>query len=491
MAGLNRSLREVAFQGRREATGPIAWGQCTTWDDIHYFLPDTLPFFVLKRMVPVPAGLSLDDVLAELAELVSRHETLRSHYFLEPSGDVTTSVVRSGTLAVTVLDVDSPPSEMAEETLKPLVYEISGTWFDHATELPVRPGVLVYQGIPALVVLGISHVSVDMQAAGMLAAELTDLLSARRAGVPRPAAVEAMQPIDVAAWEHSERGQRKSESALAHRRKQLDVIAPTMFGDPRPGESPRYWRGCLTSTAVPLALRILDERYTGGIPAILLSTDILLLHALTGSDQVTVGLVFGNRTTADTRPVISSLSETVITTFTRGQGTFADLVSRTWSTCMRSYMHGRFDDRAAVALTEQVGRERGVQFDLTCRFNDTWSFGLADKPEGAVLDPETVRAALPESTFHFPDQTDLDKITFYVDIGGDGQTVRLNLLADTRRVPPASIEAFLRGYEQALVALAERDLCLDHAALASGLPGTPFLGRQQTPRHALRCACAD
>jgi hypothetical protein len=202
-------------------------------------------------------------------------------------------------------------------------------------------------------------------------------------------------------------------------------------------------------------------------------------------------LVFGNRTTAETRPVISSLSETIITTFTRGEGTFRDLVGRTWSACMRSYMHGRFDDRAAVALTDQVGRERGVRFDLSCRFNDTWSFGLGDKPEGAVVDPATVREALPDSTFHFPDQTDLDKITFFVDIGGDEQTVRLNLLADTRRVPPASIEAFLRGYERVLVALADRDLCLDHAVLASGLAETPFLGRDDVPRPGVTCACRE
>jgi hypothetical protein len=402
---------------------------------------------------------------------VTRHEALRTHYTTEPNGEVLQHVVRSGSFRVAVVEVDEAPSAMPEQVLRPLVYDIVGTWFDHAVELPVRAGVLVHQGMPALLVLGVSHVSADMQATGLLARELTDLLAAKAAGVPRPAAVSAGQPLEMAAWEQSERGRRKSEGALAHRRKQLDVIPPTMFAAPGDGESLRYWRGCLTSSAVPLALRALDNRYGSGISAILLATDVLLLHALTGSELVTVGLVYGNRATAGTRPVISSLSETVVTTFTVGSGTFGELVSRTWSTCMRSYLHGRFDDRAAVALTEQVGRERGVQFDLSCRFNDTWSWGLPDK-SGDVPVVDAVREALASTTYHVPDQTDLDKITFFVDIGGDEQTVRLNLLADTRRVPSATIEAFLRAYETVLVALVDKDVTIEELIARSGLSAT-------------------
>jgi hypothetical protein len=57
-------------------------------------------------------------------------------------------------------------------------------------------------------------------------------------------------------------------------------------------------------------------------------------------------------------------------------------------------------------------------------------------------------------------------------------------------VPPDSIEAFLRGYEALLVALIERDLCLQHAVDASGAAGTTFLGRADADRRTRECACA-
>jgi hypothetical protein len=497
----------VEFIGERAVTTPLTWGQRTTWDDIQYFLPATKGFFVIDTEVPVPPGLSTDEVLAEIGELLCRHEVLRTlitadgpndphrpEDLLEAwqKGQPIQKVQTSGRLGTAIVELKCPLEDLPAEALAAIVADIIGTWFDHATELPVRAGVLEFGGAPVLAVLGVSHAAADLQGVAVLGAELTNLMTARAEGSPRPPRTPTPQPADLAAFESSDRGRRMNEAALAHIRGQLDVIPPTMFAPPGEAASPRYWRGNLDSRAVPPALNELVARYRVGRSEILLAMTVALLHGLTGATRCTLGLVHGNRSTAELRRAATSLSQTVPTTVNVPDAAFGDLVRNAWSAAYRAYVRGRFDSRAAAALVAEAGARRGIEFDLTCRFNDMWSWrGAEALSEEGGYDPQAVRTACEGTKFAWAEKTDLDKITFFVEIGGDPETVRLGVLADTARIPPDSIRAYLFGFEQALVALAEREMCVAHVIAASGLAEMPHLGpadsRPRVPAGACRC----
>jgi hypothetical protein len=55
------------------------------------------------------------------------------------------------------------------------------------------------------------------------------------------------------------------------------------------------------------------------------------------------------------------------------------------------------------------------------------------------------------------------------DIGGTPDVIRLNLLADTWRVPPDTTRAFLEGLENASLALLPEDLTVKPFVDAAGL----------------------
>ena len=463
------AVRTVPFSGDRKGSAPLTWGQRTTWDDIQHFLPDVKPFFMLRGVIPVPPGLSVDDVLDRTAELLGRHEALRTLFRTE-SGQPVQEVQAQGELQVTLFETADNPVGNLVDLMGEQIARITGASFDHARELPLRMGVGLVQGVPVTVVLGLSRLAVDMQSASAVATELFDLLNAAAHGEPEPPRRPARQPLDQAGFERSESGQAISARSLGLLRRDLEVIPPTMFAAPVPTEGPRYWRGALESSAVPMALRILADRYRASLSGVLFATTTALLNALTGVDRCSVGVVYGNRSGPGLRHAVGSLSETVLTTVPVRPGPFGAHVGAATSAMMRAYLNARFDTLDSAALVAEVGGQRGITFDLNCRFNDMWSWKLSDDDRSPEpIAPGDVRPACAYTVFNWQEPTDLDKITLFVDVTGTPERIQLQVLADTHRVPATAIRAFLEGFERVLVELVEHELDLSRLPRSAGI----------------------
>lgn len=469
MSGGNTERRSVVFVGSRSATAPLTWGQQTTWDDIQFFLPAVKYFFFLRRRVTVPIGLSLDDVLDGIRELVARHEVLRTLFRADEQGEVTQNVLDTGTFGVTVFCAVSS----AECDFDALADEherlAAASSLDHSVELPLRPVVGLLDGEPRTVILCVSHAAADMQGTHLLSDELSRVLQAMADGLPIPPRVTTWQPVDEAYFEQSPDGQRINGAALAYYQRQLDLSVPTMFGPPTGGERPRFWTGELRSRCIPLALRAIASRNRVGTSAILLATTAALLRGLTRVDRCALSLVCGNRSAPEVRNMVGTLSQTVLATIDTDVPSLDELVRQTASSAMRAYRHSRFDSRAAADLVRRTEAKQGVDFDLSCRFNDIWSSVTAPPTPDDPVDPAEIAAASRHTTFAWREATDLDKITFFLDFLGDRETIRLVLLADTCRMPPHMIQAFLTGFERVLVEFTSRDLGLDGIADIAGV----------------------
>lgn len=456
---ITERIEQVPFHGRSR-TAPLGWGQQATWGDIQFFLPEVKSFSVMGGWLPLPAGSTVEIVLAQLSELVDRHESLRSRYRTDPDGTGHQQVLGSGSLPVLVLDRSADHQDDLHVVGYHAALDILATGFDHAADGPFRAVLALDGGVPGILLFGLSHVAADQQGADLLSAELGALIEAAVNGRPSPEPKSSWQPADVAEFEQSAAGQLLDAQSQDYLRRHLRSAPPAMLAlpaGPADADEPRYWRGQLDSAAIALAVRVVARRHRTSTSVILLAVTALAFRALTGTTTCSLGLVLANRTAPELRSCVSSLSQTIEIGFSSAVDGFGELVEAAATASAEAQQHGRFDFRTAVRIRDEIAAERGIEFDLTCRFNDTWS-SFRRQLARRSADLAEIENAAKASTFSWLEKTDSDKITLFIDIFGSDDQVQLRALADTVRIPPDRIQALLFGYEQLLTALVGGDL---------------------------------
>ncbi|MYT99701.1 MULTISPECIES: condensation domain-containing protein [unclassified Streptomyces] len=447
--------RLIAFRGERAATGPATWDQQRIWRDIVAMLPDTA-FFNIAQVAFVPAGVDLPGVLEQLAELVSRHESLRTLVAPGADGAPAQRVLSEGAFEVDVLELtDAEHGAELREHFAGAARRLEARGFDNTAEVPFRALVGVLDGAPQAVVLCLSHFAADLAGVRLLAGELDALLAARAGGGEPPARRSARDPLEQAEFENSPEGLRMEEKALRHWSAQLDRAPADNFPRP-PGDpaEPRFWRGELVSRAVPEALRAAAERYRATAPNVLLAATAALLARSEGLDACGLKLVTANRFRPELHHAVGNLAQEVFVVVDVSGDSFADVLRSVWTATLGAHRNGQFRPERARALAEEAG------IAVDCLVNDLWSTTW-EAPDRPALSPGQLAEAARESVFRWVDRLDQDEVAFFLEtfaVFEDPGLIRITLLGDTSRMEPARIEGFLRGLERVLLALAEGDL---------------------------------
>ncbi|MEV5575055.1 condensation domain-containing protein [Spirillospora sp. NPDC052269] len=455
-----RDLRteKVPFTGERSVTAPSTWGQRQAWLDMGRMKPGT-PYNVTQVLL-VPEGRTIGQVLDQISETVGRHEALRTLFSEDDRGELVQRVLDSGEVQVEVWTAEGSPEELLAGAME-LNRRLEDAVFAHDSEPPFRAAICAPGGVPQAVIVCVTHLTADLQSTRLVAEEL--------AGSHRPA--PALQPVDVAAYEGSERGLRREASALAHLRDTLTAFPASNFTTP-PGkaEELRHWRGGLTSKAVTLALEVLATRYRVSTSTVCLAATAAMLGAATGEARCGLLLIVGNRIPSELRYAVGSLAQNVPVLIDLAGPGFADLVRTVWSASMGAYRHGRFAPAKAWQEIDDVTRSRGGRPELDCFFNDMR--GRKDRlPQDRTA--AELRTAARETVFSWEDRRATGG-TFFMEFGdvfGEPDMTRLSLFADTCLLPPAAHEALLFGMESLLIELVEWDVPLAEIAGLTGLTG--------------------
>ncbi|MGP3920404.1 condensation domain-containing protein, partial [Nonomuraea sp. 10N515B] len=178
---------KVEFAGSRAHSGPATWGQRQVWRDIRQ-MPEGTPYNVVCPL-SVAAGIGLADVLELTAELLRRHESLRT-VFTDEGGDLVQRVLASGQVLVGVRD----EPEHGQETVDELSAELRASRFDHAVDVPFRAVVMSRDGAPHTAIVCVTHLAADLLSTRLVSAELERLLRPRVGGAPTPARVSEAHP---------------------------------------------------------------------------------------------------------------------------------------------------------------------------------------------------------------------------------------------------------------------------------------------------------
>ncbi|WP_405939559.1 condensation domain-containing protein [Streptomyces sp. NBC_00726] len=448
-----RTPGSIAFSGRARGPGPLMWAQRLLWNDCQW-MGEEAHYFNMALSVPVPDGLSYDEVMDVLSRVVHRHEAFRSCITLAADGEPLQEVAASGTLPVLLAEAaEGAVDEVAARCRE----ELSGRSFDLLEEWPARLCVVAVRGMPAKVVMVLSHVFADGGATRVLSQELAEAMS----GPVPPAswAVPAPQPLDRAAHEQSAAGQRLSARSLERLERQLRTMPQTMFPGPRltPGAH-RFKRLEMRSPALTEALRRIAGRDGTTTSNVLLAATALMLGVFTGHRRVAFKTILGNRSFPDLKRIVSSAVSNGLVCADLADGTFTGLVHSVAQATRADLLRSQCDPAERERLTARVNDERGVHLDLSSFFNDIRVF-MGERSAGPD-DSADLDALASRTRLAWIGEWDRQDAKFFFHARTLGDCDHVYAMIDTAFMPAESAERLMRGLERVLITSAGADLPL-------------------------------
>jgi hypothetical protein len=485
----------VKATGPRGGSGPLTLGQLNV---AQWVGPGEHCFeAIIDCVLHLPRAATLTGVLDALAELVARHESLRTRFEFEP--ELRQHVSRTGELPVDIyeFDPDVYPDSAAfsgegdPRTVPFLDTPLEGALktrlravpFNTTDDILVRAAVAVHDDVPVAVVVAFSHLVVDLAAAILLDREF-GVLAGDPAG--RIAAPPARQPLDQAAVEREPRHRRRAEAALRFwgtslRRMPQAILSLPVTEPPIPPVA-----GRLYSWVLPQALASIQARTRADSSMAIMAALAAVLALRTDTPRFWFPLIAHHRYGADLHEHIGTLAQDVPIVVDTEVPSFDDLVRQCATATMRSCMQGPCDMAEYVTLRERIERERGTRTHRDLAFNNIGKHRLAEEvlsmfgePVLPANTPRTTTAEWLAALDSSPGRLVWATQPYHEDMLSQFQIAEFDLMTgigmyawDTGRVPKTEIESLLRAAERLLVVAAAGDVALSELGELTGL--TPF-----------------
>ncbi|HEY0781314.1 MAG TPA: condensation domain-containing protein, partial [Thermoanaerobaculia bacterium] len=396
---------------QREAEPPLSFGQERLW--------------FLDRLEPGSAAYSLPFALAfegsldpallarSVAEVVRRHEVLRTTYAVTGEGRPFQVVADAVATPLPLVDLSSLPPARREAETRALAVAEARRPFDLARG-PVLRLLLLARGAEDHVVLfNLHHIATDGWSMTILVAEVAQLYRALAAGLPSPrpagsagnggSAGLAELPIqyaDFAAWQREQLAGPLLAAQIEHWRRELDGAPATLeLPSDRPRPAVQSFRGTTVAVHLPSALthalRELGRRSGATLFMIVAAAFSTLLHRLSGQADVLLGTPIANRRRSETEGLIGFFVNTLVLRGRFADGgplPFATVVARMRATALAAYAH---QDVPFERLVEELKVERSLAH--TPVFQAMLSFatepGVLDLPDLSLRPLELVPEA--------------------------------------------------------------------------------------------------
>jgi len=467
----------VPFEGDGAGAGELSWGQRNIWIPIrrHH---SSLPIGAPRKLA---AGVTIDDVAAQLRRLVSRHQALRTRVEFDPAADRDARQVlsSSGELPVEIVDsaiAGHDPAQAAEVVR----HRFRETEFDYPREWPLRCAVITHQDVPSYLVPVFCHMSMD--GLGMLAM-MMDLLrlgedrigmAAHLAGRGIAPSVNShgspgTPPLEQARWQASPDGQRVSDRALRHwERLMSSVPARRVAGGADPRE-PRHWIAASQSRAAYLAVQAIAGRLQVRTATVLFAAYAVGFAQAVGGNPVLAQLMLSNRLRPGLADVVSPVAQPGLAVIDVADTTFDQVVRACWRATMTASRYSYYDPYGQQALIDAMTELRGEQMEVRCFFNDR-RIQIGREEIGPPPEPDELAEALTRTTLTWQASGQADE-PFFLNVENVPDTIAWSVYFDTGYVSPGRVESFLREMESILVRAAFEPACtVPGLAHRRGLP---------------------
>ncbi|HLM67996.1 MAG TPA: condensation domain-containing protein, partial [Longimicrobium sp.] len=309
----------------------------------------------------IRGALDVDALLRAVAEIVRRHEILRTR--LVVAGGAAVQVATDAAPEVARAELSHVPAESRDAALRRFAADLVAQPFDLATGVPFRATLARLADDDHALLLVVHHTAIDGSSLPVLFRELDALYSAFARGEPSPLPELPVQYADFAAWQRARVRGEELERLVSWWRARLSGL-PELLEIPadRPRPAVKSYRGAVHKVVLPReladALRELSRREGVTLFMTLLAGYQALLHRYTGEADFAVGTPVAGRTRPETAGVIGFFTNTlVLRADLEGAPDFRELVHRVRETALGAWAHV---DAPFERLVDAIGVERSL-----------------------------------------------------------------------------------------------------------------------------------
>ncbi len=350
---------------RRTDTGealPLSFAQERLW--FLEQLQDTGSAYHEVTALRLEGALNITAVERAFAELVRRHETLRTRIETNADGQGFQRITPSAACLVEHEDLSGWTTQQREKDLQAFVQQRALRPFDLARD-PLLRVVLVKLGAEEHVLLITAHhiISDVWSLFGVLRYELTQLYAAFSAGRPSPLPEPTLQYADYALWQRQWLQGEVLDRQLAYWKEQLrDIPAALELPTDRPRPALPSFGGAGHHFEIPesLATRLHAlGRSEGATPyMVLLAALFIVLSRWSGQRDILVGSPIAGRTQRQTETMIGFfINMLMMRGDLKGDPTFRELLQRVKEHALGAYAH---QDLPFEKLVAELRPERAL-----------------------------------------------------------------------------------------------------------------------------------
>ncbi|MGM7649296.1 amino acid adenylation domain-containing protein, partial [Nocardia sp. JW2] len=353
---------------------PLSFAQQRMWFLNKY--DTTSSAYNLPVAIRLTGDLDVEALSLALADLVRRHESLRTRY-PEHGGTPVQQVV-----AAERISLDLRPVTVAADQLFETVTEFVSTGFDVAEEVPLRARLFRVDEHEHVLVVVVHHIAADGFSIAPLTRDVMLAYTARAQGTAPGWAPLPVQYADFAVWQRAVLGTEDDTDSLMARQvsywqRQLAGVPDELtlpFDRPRPAVA--SLRGASVHRELsPELIARLDEvaRRQGASLFMVMHTALaVLLARLSGSDDIAIGTPIAGRGEQALDDLVGMFVNTlVLRTGVRPGESFTDLLEQARKTDLDAY--GNADvpfERLVELLAPERSQARNPLFQVMLAFQN-------------------------------------------------------------------------------------------------------------------------
>jgi amino acid adenylation domain-containing protein len=285
---------------------PLSFAQQRLWI-LSQLEPDSSAYN-LPKAVLLDGWLDVPAFAGALAELVRRHEVLRTTFHSNDEGRPVQVVAPAASRPIFMVDLSGLPADHRRGEARLLARREGVRPFDLARGPLLRIALVRLERDEHLVLFALHHIVSDYWSTAILVREISALYAAFSRGLPSPLPELPVQYADFAAWQRRFMEGEVLEAELAYWRQRLAAPAPPLNLGGRERPATPTWRGAQRSFRLSqdLSRELYELSRREGVTlfmTLLAGLDILL-YRRTGLTDLVVGTDIANRNRAETEGLI-------------------------------------------------------------------------------------------------------------------------------------------------------------------------------------------
>lgn len=368
----------IPFQDCSQRSGGIGWAQQGLWQRTSQGLAKGRSTnYDLCLSVDIPAGTTIDDFLAALGRMISKHESLRTRFLCVDDTPVRQDALGSGYVDVTRYRVRAghiPTDELLRSHVGHEVLDVENGY-------PFRAGFVADAGLVTHAAFAVALIIADGGACQNLISSFTAELSAVKKGLPdRPESI--FQQLDQVEWETSADGRRAEQRALEYWREQTTAIRAMRH--PALVDGGTMHRFVTPADAVLAATDEVAKMSGVTSSGVLLAAFLVATAWTLGLDDLGCYLHCSNRSSLERRNSITRIKTLAIYAYSAGRTGFETAVREVFRGSLRAY---RYAQSPGQLFLPRLGiSPENAPF---VEFNDVRPLVAMDQPTGPARRAET------------------------------------------------------------------------------------------------------